>query len=82
MPGDGTARLTGAVEEYFRANPGVELNAVEVLQRARLSSLLGKPIRMNVLRQVLDDLTDSNVLRLRKSGGVRRYVHESRPCRK
>ncbi|MDP1718976.1 MAG: hypothetical protein Q8L24_00950 [bacterium] len=65
--------LVSMIVAYFREHPREELNALEVLQKAQLSTQLGRTIEMNDLRQALDCLVDQALMRVRTSGGTRMY---------
>ncbi len=72
MPGN-QSPLMIMVTDYFSNHPGVELDALEVLQRARLSTRIGKPVNMTDLRNALDRSVELDWLKVRISGAVRRY---------
>lgn len=65
--------LVALIMEYFSRNPDSELSALEILQKARLSTMIGKPLKLSELRSVLDGAVEMSELKLRKAGGMRLY---------
>lgn len=74
MPHDDHKALVNMLWDYFYQSPTtIELSALEVLQRAHLSTKLKKQVRLSDLRNALDGLVDQKFLKVRSKDGVRLY---------